>query len=100
MKNIINATCANWEAGVLINRSNGKVFTVEHIKKDGTTRITNCRLNVKKGVKGVGLKYNPSEKGLLPVYDMQIKAHRMVNLKTVTKLNIYGVRYNVEGRQA
>ena len=79
MKNIINTTCKLWEA--------------ENV-------ITNCRLAVSKGVIGTGLKYNPIERELLPVYDMQIKAHRMVNLKTVTKLNIYGVHYNVEGRQA
>jgi hypothetical protein len=100
LKKIINTTCKNWEAENVMRSSNGKIFTVEHIKKDGTPRITNCRLAVSKGVIGTGLKYNPIERELLPVYDMQIKAHRMVNLKTVTKLNIYGVHYNVEGRQA
>ena len=97
---MIKSNCKIWQAEHLIRNSNGRVFTVEHIKKDGTTRITNCRLHVKKGVNGVGLKYNPMEKGLLPVYDMQIQAHRMVNLNTITKLNIYGVRYHVKGRKA
>jgi hypothetical protein len=97
---MIKSYCKSWQAENLILNSNGRVFTVEHTKKDGTTRTTNCRLHVKKGVNGVGLKYNPIEKGLLPVYDMQIKAHRMVNLKTITKLNIYGVHYDVEGRKA
>jgi len=100
LTNIINTTCENWEAQQLIENSGGRIFTVEHIKKDGTPRQTNCRLDVKAYVNGKGLKYNPSEKGLVPVYDMQIKAYRMVNLKTITKLNIYGVRYHVKGRKA
>jgi len=97
---MIKAYCKPWYAEELITNSGGRIFTVEHIKKDGTLRKTNCRLDVKKYVNGKGLKYNPSKKGLVPVYDMQLKAYRMVNLKTVTKLNIYGVQYNVEGRQA
>ena len=100
MTNIIHPTCENWEAEELIKNSGGRIFTVEHIKKDGTLRKTNCRLDVKAYVNGKGLKYNPSEKGLVPVYDMQVKGYRMVNLKTITKLNIYGVRYDVKGRQA
>ena len=100
MKNIINTTCENWEAQQLIENSGGRIFTVEHIKKDGTPRQTNCRLDVKAYTNGKGMKYNPKERGLVPVYDMQIKAYRMVNLKTITKLNIYGVRYNVKGREA
>jgi len=97
---IINTTCENWEAQRLITESGGRIFTVEHIKKDGTPRKTNCRLDVKAHTKNKGLRYNPSERGLVPVFDMQIKAYRMVNLKTITKLNIYGVRYNVKGREA
>ena len=49
-----------------------------------------ARLHVKKGVKGTGMAYNPIEKGLLPVWDMQKKGFRMINLKTVTKLQIKG----------
>ena len=93
---MIKSYCKNWQAEELIKNSGGRIFTVEHTKKDGTPRTTNCRLDVKKYVNGKGLKYSPSEKGLVPVYDMQLKAHRMVNLKTITKLHIYGVQYNVE----
>jgi len=47
-----------------------------------------CRLNVKKGVNGVGMAYDPIEKGLIPVWDLQANAFRMINLKTVTELRI------------
>ena len=57
---------------------------------DGSERTMVARLNVKKGVKGTGMAYNPIEKGLLPVWDMQKNAFRMINLKTVTELKIKG----------
>ena len=49
-----------------------------------------ARLHVKKGVNGKGMAYNPVEKGLLPVWDMQKNGFRMINLKTVTELKIKG----------
>ena len=49
-----------------------------------------ARLNVKKGVNGNGMAYDPIAKCLLPVWDMQKNAFRMINMKTVTKLQIKG----------
>tara|TARA_R110002012_G_scaffold145814_1_gene304113 strand:- start:1445 stop:1708 length:264 start_codon:yes stop_codon:yes gene_type:complete len=73
-----------------IQTANNTIFSVEFIKKDGTVRTMTARLHVKKGVKGTGMAYNPIEKGLLPVWDMQKNGFRMINLKTVTKLQIKG----------
>lgn len=65
---------------------NNKIFTATFIKKDGTTRVMNCRRGVTKGVTGVGLAYDPYEKNLLPVYDMQKGGFRMINIDTITEL--------------
>lgn len=65
---------------------NNKVFTARFIKKDGSERVMNCRRGVKKGVKGVGMSYDPYEKNLLPVYDMQKEAFRMINISTLKEL--------------
>jgi len=73
-----------------IQKANNTIFSVEFIKKDGSVRTMSARLHVKKGVKGTGMAYNPIEKGLLPVWDMQKNGFRMINLKTVTKLQIKG----------
>jgi len=73
-----------------IQTAENTIFYVEFIKKDGSLRKMKCRLNVKKGVKGTGMAYNPIEKGLLPVWDMQKKGFRMINLSTVTELTIKG----------
>ena len=73
-----------------IQKAENTIFSVEFIKKDGSVRTMTARLHVKKGVKGTGMAYNPIEKGLLPVWDMQKNGFRMINLKTVTKLQIKG----------
>ncbi|QDP46478.1 MAG: hypothetical protein GOVbin4342_3 [Prokaryotic dsDNA virus sp.] len=73
-----------------IQKAENTIFSVTFTKKDGTIRTMVARLNVKKGVKGTGMAYNPIEKGLLPVFDMQKNGFRMINLKTVTELTIKG----------
>jgi len=65
--------------------TNGRFFSVSFIKKDGTTRKMTARLGVKKNIKGVGLKFNPSEKNLIVVFDVHKKAYRMINLLTIFK---------------
>jgi hypothetical protein len=65
---------------------NNKIFTATFIKKDGTVRVMNCRRGVKKGVTGAGMNYDPYEKNLLPVYDMQKGGFRMININTITEL--------------
>jgi len=74
------------------NKAEGTIFSVEFIKKDGSLRKMVARLGVKKGVKGVGMAYNPTEKGLLPVYDMQKLAFRMIVINTIQKLQIRGTQ--------
>ena len=85
----------------------GKIFTVEFYKRgDGSLRVMNCRRNVQKGVKGVGLKFDPKEKDLLVVFDMQkvVKhtdgsedtkgAFRMINLSDLKSLKLEGASYD------
>ena len=73
-----------------IQTAESTIFSVEFIKKDGTVRNMVARLNVKKGVNGNGMSYDPIAKGLLPVWDLKANNFRMINLKTVTKLQIKG----------
>lgn len=79
----------------LIQQSNGKTFSVIFTKKDKTKRLLNGRTGVKKGVKGTGMAYNPLSKGLLPIYDMQKKGFRMINLETIEALKINKTEYIV-----
>jgi len=74
----------------LINSSNGRIFSCEFVKKDKTLRHMVCRIGVQKGVNGKGLTFDPLEKGLKPVYDMQKQAWRMINLETTIALKVKG----------
>ena len=64
-----------------ILNSKGKIFTVTFTKKDGTTRVMNCRLGVTKHLKGGESTLNPSE--YITVYDMQNKGYRAINRQTI-----------------
>ena len=81
----------------LIKASKGRIFTTVHTKKDNTQRVTNCRTGVKKGVTGEGMKYSPADYNLIPVYDMQHRGFRMVNIDTLATLVIDKTTYTIEG---
>ena len=80
----------------LINKSKGRIFSVTFKKKDNSIRVMNCRLDVKKHLKGGDLAYNPSLKGLKSVFDMQKGEYRMINLETIKRLSINGEHYIVD----
>jgi hypothetical protein len=78
------------------------IFTVEFIKRtDGTNRVMNARLGVKKGVTGAGLKFNPTKKNLLVCYDVQKLeagatekgAFRMINFDSIIRIKARGIDY-------
>ena len=79
----------------IINKSEGKIFSAIFLKKDGTVRRMRCRLSVKKGVTGKGMAYNPIKRGLLPVFDMDKNAFRMININTLTSLKVNGEKYEL-----
>tara|TARA_R110000822_G_scaffold36734_2_gene103184 strand:+ start:1203 stop:1532 length:330 start_codon:yes stop_codon:yes gene_type:complete len=93
MKRVAKTRARQQFLSAFINEAkDGKTFTVEFIKKDGTPRVMNARLGVKKGTTGEGMKYKPTERGLLPVYDMQNGGFRMINFATITAYTIHGRR--------
>tara|TARA_Y100001963_G_C6476099_1_gene306748 strand:- start:187 stop:465 length:279 start_codon:yes stop_codon:yes gene_type:complete len=80
----------------LICKNKNNIFSVVFLKKDGSIRRMLCRFGVKKHLKGGSLKFDPIKKGLLVVFDMQKKGYRMLNLKTISYINMKGVEYNVQ----
>jgi len=68
----------------------GTIFTAINIKTNGEVRKYICRLGVRKHLRGGELPYDPAEKGYLPIFDMQKKEYRMLNLKTLTYLKVRG----------
>jgi hypothetical protein len=91
MKNIKR----NEVISMIANLKAGTIYSVLFTKKDGSERLMNSIKGTSKGVSGEGLRYDPSTKQLLPVYDLQAakaqpeapeKAWRMVNLATIKEL--------------
>lgn len=85
------------DAKNLIESSKGKMFTATFIKKTtGEKRVLNGRLGVKAYLKGGELPYNPVEKGLIPVFDIQKRSYRMISWPNIIHLKINGREYNVK----
>lgn len=80
----------------LLQANKNKIFTVSFIKKDGSKRIMNAMLGVKKYLKGGELPYDAKSKGLLPVFDLQKKAYRIISLDTVYNIKVDGDEYIVK----
>lgn len=95
-------TISTEEAAELIEHSK-TVFTVTFIKNDGSERVLNGRVGVKKHLTGGSLRYDPREKDLIPLYDMQIgmgpAGYRMLNKHRITGLKINGKIYKVEDQK-
>jgi hypothetical protein len=89
---------------VLAQKGEGTFFTVEFIKRStGELRVMNCRGGVAKYVKGVGMSYDPSKKGLVPVWeannaegDKAEAAYRMISAEGIKAVTAGGIRYEVE----
>lgn len=89
---------------MISNLSNGTIYSVSFIKKDGSTRLMNSIKGTSRGVKGVGAKYDAKSKGLIPVYDLQIakqnpdnpeKAWRSVNIDTIFEVKVNKQKFEV-----
>ena len=71
-------TANNEELVSIVENSEGKMLNLKTIKDNGELRSLTGRTGVRKGTNGVGLKFDPSEKGLIVMWDKDIKEHRMV----------------------
>lgn len=75
--------------------NDGNIFSVDFVKKSGELRHMVCRKQVKKHLKGGTLKYNPKEKRLVCVFDMQKKDYRMIQLDKIKKIKIHNNAFEV-----
>jgi hypothetical protein len=79
-----------------IRSLNGQIFTVEFVKKDGSTRVMNARRGVKLGVTGKGSP-NGLNTTAVKVFDMKANGFRQINLATVNYIKSGGVKFMVTG---
>ncbi len=92
------------EAFTLIQgtRAGKHCFGATFTKKDGSLRTGSFKLGVTKGVKGVGLAFDPAAHSLLSVCDLnKVSAtdtgHRFINLKTLQTVTIKREVFTVQG---
>lgn len=82
---------------LLKSHKNGKFFTVVFVKRtNGEERTMNCRKGVLKGTRGGGLRFDPTEKNLIGVFDIPKGQHRFIALEDLRRININGLRYVVK----
>tara|TARA_R110001599_G_scaffold87239_1_gene233035 strand:+ start:35 stop:310 length:276 start_codon:yes stop_codon:yes gene_type:complete len=84
------------KAKELIKESKGLIFTATFTKKDGSSRLMNARLGKRYTPTGKAAPYKAEDYNLLPVYDMKIKAFRMININTLTNLSINANKYIIK----
>ena len=81
----------------LIRETNGQIFSSTFIKKDNTIRTLTARIGKQyKSKTGNKAPYKAKEYNLLPVYDMKIKAFRMLNFNTLLTLTINKNNYKIK----
>lgn len=78
---------------ILDKVSNGRVFSANFIKKDGTERTMNCRTGVVKHVKGKGRNFDPITAKLIPVFDMNKNGYRFISFDRLNWIKIGGKKY-------
>lgn len=76
---------------VLRLTSDGRIFSVKFIKRDGSERFMVCRRGVRRYLTGGSPR--KSHRHLLTVYDLEKQDYRSVNLNTLLELNAGGKRF-------
>ncbi len=71
---------------VLSSCIQGKIFTAKFVKKDGEFRTMNCRLGVKKHLKG-GRDYNDATNVNITVFDLKSKGYRNIPVHRLVEIS-------------
>ena len=79
-----------------LQATGGRLFSVVFVRRaDGKTRRMVCRLGVTKDQKGQSLRFDPSDRDLLSVYDVQKRQYRFIPLENVLCVTYRGKRFRV-----
>lgn len=85
---------SKFKANELIQKTNGKIFSVSFIKKDGSHRHMVARLGVHKNLKG-GKNGAGEHNSLVTVWDMVANGYRMLNLETLLSISMNKTTYQI-----
>lgn len=76
-----------------IQATEGKIFRATFFKKNGEVRDMTARFGVTDKLKGGELSFNPEEKRLLIVYDMQKEDYRAISIDGLISAHIDETEY-------
>jgi hypothetical protein len=75
--------------------NDGKIFTVFFVKKNGELRKMNCRMGVKRYLKGGEKKYKPKDHNLITVFDLEKMQYRSVKSTKVVAIHARGSKFSL-----
>ena len=78
-----------------MKNTQGKFFTVHFTKKDGSDRVMNARLGVKKHLKG-GANTVAHLEQYVAVFEPATNSYKNVNLDTIYKIKASGLILDIE----
>lgn len=77
-----------------IAATNGSIFGVEFVKKDGSLRKMTARVGVTRHLRG-GKSTTAHCQHLVTVFDTRAGGYRSINLDTVKALTMFGQRFDL-----
>ena len=72
---------------------NGRIFSANFTKADGSERVMCCRIGVRKNLKGKGLSYDPVKKRMVVVWDMNANGYRTIATDRLNWIKIEGRKH-------
>jgi len=93
----MNAEAKNIE-GILRGLASGKIFSVKFRKRTDpdTIRHMVCRFDVSKGIKGKERLFEPNDRGLIGVWDIQNRGYRFISVEGIIEIRVAGESYTFE----
>ena len=85
----------NEELVRIVENSKGKILNLKTVKYNGELRSLTGRTGVRKGTNGVGLKFDPSEKGLIVMWDKDKQQHRMIRKDNIYEVTFQKIKHTI-----
>lgn len=85
----------NEELVSIVENSKGKILNLKTVKDNGELRSLTGRTGVRKGTNGVGLKFDPSEKGLIVMWDKDKQQHRMIRKDNIYEVTFQKIKHTI-----
>ena len=82
------------ELKAMVKSTNGKFFSAEFIKSDGSKRKIVARVGCHIGVKGTSNR--KQKENLVTVYEPKVNGYRTINLETLQNFKCGGFNWKVE----